>query len=201
MKWFFNCISFVFHPIVMPLIAVVFYFHKSPRFIPEQWIDAKIISLFILTVLLPILIFYLLKTLGKANSIYLRTTKERILPLLVNIIIILLILYRVFPSHQIIELYYFFIGVLISNITALILNIIKFKVSLHMVAISGVFMFFIGFALHFSKNINGTLALMSLITGTVATARLYLKAHTPRELFIGLLIGVIPQIIAENYWL
>ncbi|MDA0178246.1 MULTISPECIES: hypothetical protein [Mesoflavibacter] len=201
MKWFFNCISFVFHPIVMPLIAVVFYFHKSPRFIPEQWIDAKIISLFILTVLLPILIFYLLKTLGKANSIYLRTTKERILPLLVNIIIILLILYRVFPSHQIIELYYFFIGVLISNITALVLNIIKFKVSLHMVAISGVFMFFIGFALHFSKNINGTLALMSLITGTVATARLYLKAHTPRELFIGLLIGVIPQIIAENYWL
>ena len=130
MKWFFNCISFVFHPIVMPLIAVVFYFHKSPRFIPEQWIDAKIISLFILTVLLPILIFYLLKTLGKANSIYLRTTKERILPLLVNIIIILLILYRVFPSHQIIELYYFFIGVLISNITALVLNIIKFKVSL-----------------------------------------------------------------------
>ena len=201
MKWFFNCISFVFHPIVMPLIAVVFYFHKSPRFIPEQWIDAKIISLFILTVLLPILIFYLLKTLGKANSIYLRTTKERILPLLVNIIIILLILYRVFPSHQIIELYYFFIGVLISNITALVLNIIKFKVSLHMVAISGVFMFFNGFALHFSKNINGTLALMSLITGTVATARLYLKAHTPRELFIGLLIGVIPQIIAENYWL
>lgn len=201
MKWFFNCISFVFHPIVMPLIAVVFYFHKSPRFIPEQWIDAKIISLFILTVLLPILIFYLLKTLGKANSIYLRTTKERILPLLVNIIIILLILYRVFPSHQIIELYYFFIGVLISNITALVLNIIKFKVSLHMVAISGVFMFFIGFALHFSKNINGTLALMSLITGTVATGRLYLKAHTPRELFIGLLIGVIPQIIAENYWL
>ncbi len=201
MKWFFNCISFVFHPIVMPLIAVVFYFHKSPRFIPEQWIDAKIISLFILTVLLPILIFYLLKTLGKANSIYLRTTKERILPLLVNIIIILLIIYRVFPSHQIIELYYFFIGVLISNITALVLNIIKFKVSLHMVAISGVFMFFIGFALHFSKNINGTLALMSLITGTVATARLYLKAHTPKELFIGLLIGVIPQVIAENYWL
>jgi len=55
----------------------VFYFHKTPRFIPEQWVNAKIISLCILSVFLPILIFFLLKTLGKAKSIYLKTTEER----------------------------------------------------------------------------------------------------------------------------
>jgi membrane-associated phospholipid phosphatase len=201
MKWLIKSISFIFHPVVMPLIAVVFYFHKTPRFIPEQWVDAKIISLSILSVLLPILIFYLLKTLGKAKSIYLKTTEERVFPLLINIFIIGLILYRVFPSYQIIELYYFFIGVLISNITALALTFAKFKVSLHMTAVGGVFMFFIGFAIHFSKNINGSLALMAVITGAIATSRLYLKAHTVKELLIGLLIGTIPQIIVENYWL
>ena len=57
MKWLIKSISFIFHPVVMPLIAVVFYFHKTPRFIPEQWVDAKIISLSILSVLLPILMF------------------------------------------------------------------------------------------------------------------------------------------------
>ena len=201
MKWLIKSISFIFHPIVMPLIAVVFYFHKTPRFIPEQWVDAKIISLTILSVFLPILIYYLLKTLGKAESIYLKSTEERIFPLLINIFIIGLIIYRVFPSYQIIELYYFFIGLLISNITALVLNITKFKVSLHMTAVGGVFMFFIGFAIHFSKNINGTLALMAIITGAIATSRLYLKAHTLKELIIGLMIGAIPQIIVENYWL
>lgn len=70
-----------------------------------------------------------------------------------------------------------------------------------MTAVGGVFMFFIGFAIHFSKNINGSLALMAVITGAIATSRLYLKAHTVKELLIGLLIGAIPQIIVENYWL
>ena len=112
----------------MPLLGVIFYFSKSPRFIPKEIIQAKLISITILTVILPILIYYLLKTLGKTHSIYLKTAKERILPLGVNCIIIYLILKRIFPPSEIIELYYFFIGILLSNITCFILAILKFKV-------------------------------------------------------------------------
>lgn len=193
-------ISFIFHPIIMPVLAVSFYFSKSPRFIPEGFVQSKLISLFILSVLLPILIYFLLKTLGKTESIYLKTTKERILPLVVNCFIIGLILLRVFPIDQITELYYFFIGVLISNITCLALAISKFKASIHMIATGGVFMFFVVLAINFSININGSLALMTIITGAVATSRLALKAHTPRELLAGLIIGILPQLILVNYW-
>ena len=38
-------------------------------------------------------------------------------------------------------------------------------------------MFFIALSIHFSININGTLALLAIIIGTVATSRLHLKAH------------------------
>lgn len=194
-------ISFIFHPLIIPLLGVLFYFSKSPRFIPEEIVKAKIISIFILTVILPVLIFFLLKTLGKVNSIYLKTTEERIYPLILNCIVILIVLQRIITQSQIIELYYFFIGILISTMTCLMLAIFKFKASIHMISITGLFMFFINLSIHFSINIIGTLALMSVITGAIATSRLHVKAHTYKELILGVFIGVIPQLILVNYWL
>jgi len=185
----------------MPLIGVIFYFSKSPRYIPWQLINAKIISITILSIVLPVLLYFLLKTLGKVNSIHLKATKERVFPLTVNCIIILLILRKVFPPSEILELYYFFVGVLTSTLACLILAVLKFKASIHMTAIAGVFMFFIALSIHFSININGTLALTTMLVGAVATSRLHLNAHTYIELIVGFFIGFFPQLILLNYWL
>jgi len=65
----------------------------------------------------------------------------------------------------------------------------------------GVLMFFIALSFHFSINISGIIALMCLIVGSIASSRLHLNAHTKMELFIGLIIGVIPQLILIKYWL
>jgi hypothetical protein len=194
-------ISFIFHPLIMPLLGVLFYFSKSPRFIPKDIIEAKIISIFILTIILPILLFFLLKTLGKANSIYLENTQERIYPLILNCLVVLIVLQRILSPAQLIELYYFFVGILISSMTCLILAIFNFKASIHMISISGVFMFFINLSIHFSINIMGTLALMSILTGAIATSRLHMKAHSYNELIFGVLIGFIPQLLLVRYWL
>jgi len=194
-------ISYIFHPLIMPLLGVLFYFKISPKFFPEEIIYAKMISLFILTMVLPILLYFLLKTLGRVNSIELGTTKERIIPLAINCFIILLVLKRVISVHDIIELYYFFLGILISNLTCFILAIAKFKASIHLIGVSGLFMFFIALSIHFSINISGILALMSIITGAVATSRLHLEAHTYKELILGVFVGVLPQLLLINYWL
>lgn len=194
-------ISFIFHPLLMPILGVIFYFAKSPRYIPPEIIQAKLVSLFILTVILPILLYFLLKTLGKVKSIYLESARERIFPLTLNFGVILIVLQRILTPSQVIELYYFFVGVLISTLACLILAVLKFKASIHMMAVSGLFMFFIALSIHFSININGTLALMAIIIGGVATSRLHLKAHTNKELIIGVFIGLTPQLLLVNYWL
>lgn len=194
-------ISFIFHPIIMPLLGVIFYFSKSPRFFADELIRAKLISLSILTILLPILIYFLLKTLGKTHTIYLKTSKERIIPLVINSVIILLVIKRVLPSNQIVELYYFFIAILMSTLTCLILAVLEFKASIHMIAIAGVFMFAFGLSLHFSINLNGSLALIVFIMGAIATSRLHLKAHSNMELVIGTFVGAVPQVVLYNYWL
>jgi len=70
-----------------------------------------------------------------------------------------------------------------------------------MIAIGGIFMFFIALSIHFSININGTIALLLILIGAIATSRLYMKAHNYPELIIGFFLGLIPQILVLNYWL
>jgi len=194
-------ISFVFHPLIMPLLGVLFYFSKTPRFIPVPLMKAKIFSIVILTIILPILLFFLLKTINKVNSIYLKSTKERLIPLFINCVIIALILLRVLTSNEIVELYYFFAWILCSTLTCFILAIFKIKASIHMIASSGFFMFAVALCIHYQININGTIALMMIILGGIATSRLHLKAHTNQELIIGVFTGLFPQLILLNYWL
>ena len=200
-KHIFKSISFIFHPLLMPFIGVLFYFFKSPRFIPEATVEAKLFSIGILTIILPILLFYLLKTINKINSFYLETTEERIWPLILNCAIILLILKRVLTQNEIPELYYFFIGILCSNFACLILALLKFKASIHMIASAGLFMFIIAIGIHFKINMNSYIAIMCIIIGAIGTSRLELKAHLGIELLIGFFIGLIPQLIVLNYWL
>ena len=69
-----------------------------------------------------------------------------------------------------------------------------------MIAASGFFMFAILLGIHYQININGTIALMMIILGAIATSRLHLKAHTNQELSIGLFTGGVPQVIRVNYW-
>lgn len=194
-------ISFVFHPLIMPLLGVLFYFSKTPRFIPVAVIKGKIFSIVILTIILPLLLFFLLKTINKVDSIYLKSTRERLIPLFINCVIIILILIRVLTPNEIVELYYFFLGILCSTMACFILAVFKIKASIHMIAASGFFMFAVLIGVHYQININGTIALMMIILGSIATSRLHLKAHTNQELIIGLFTGLFPQLILINYWL
>ena len=70
-----------------------------------------------------------------------------------------------------------------------------------MIGSAGFFMFAIALAIHFKININGTIALMCIILGAIATSRLHMKAHTSTELIAGFLVGLMPQLILLNYWM
>jgi len=194
-------ISYIFHPLFMPVIGVAFFYYISPRFVAQEIVQAKLISLTILTIILPILMFFLLKTLGKTQTIHLKTPNERIYPLALYCFILILVIKRIITASQSLELYYFFVGILISNMACLTLSIFKFKASIHMIAISGLFMFFVALGVQFGINITGVLAFMVLSMGAVATSRLHLNAHTFSELIFGLFIGLIPQLLLVNFWL
>ena len=201
MNYFLQSASFIFHPLLMPLISVGLYFKLTPKFIEPEIIIIKTYAIIIITILIPLISFFLLKNSGLVKSINLKGVKERKYPLMIQIILIFIIITRVFTKYHHPELYYFFIAVAVSSLAALILVIVNFKVSLHQMGIAGVTMFLIALSIHFTENYLFEISLFFLINGWVASSRLETKSHSISELFIGFILGVFPQFIILNYWL
>jgi len=201
MNYFLRSAAYIFHPLLIPLIGVRLYFGLTPRFIEPQIINAKTYAIIIITILIPLISYFLLKNLGLVKGINLKEVQERKFPLMIQTLLFLIIIKMVFSSYQSPEMYYFFVGVLFTTISALVLVLFNFKVSLHQMGVAGVTMFLIALSIHFNKNYLLEIGIFFLINGWVASSRLDTKSHTILELLVGFFIGVIPQIVMLNYWL
>lgn len=193
-------VSYLFHPLFIPIGGTILYFIVAPYSTLEMQ-SGNILPIFILTVIIPIIFFLILKNLGVIQSIFLPTVEERKYPLYISCILFLMILYQVIPNNYVHELFYFFTGLLTATVTALILLFIKFKTSMHLLGMGSILMFMIGLSIHFEVNITLAISVFVLFTGLVTTSRLYLKAHNKIELLIGFLIGCCSQLLILKYWL
>nr|WP_299175013.1 hypothetical protein [uncultured Allomuricauda sp.] len=201
MRHFLNIISYIFHPLFIPIGGTVFYFLVTPKASSLEIQSGNVLPIFILTVIIPIIFFLILKNLGVINSIFLPTIKERKYPLYISCVLLLMILYKVIPNNYVRELFYYFTGLLTATGAALILLFLKFKTSMHLLGMGSLLMFMIGLSIHFEINITLAISVFTLFTGLVATSRLFLKAHSRVELLIGFLIGFCSQLLTFKYWL
>ena len=201
MKYFLQIAAYLFHPLIMPFWGAVIYYSITPRFIEPDLIRTKLFEIAIITFLIPIITFFLLKNLTVINSINLTNVDERKFPLMVQILLLFLILKMVYSPYDSPEMYYFFVGILFSSLAALVLVFFKFKISLHQMGIAGVTMFIIGLSIHFKINLLLGIGIFFFCNGWIASSRLDTKSHIYPELIAGLFLGIIPQIIMLNFWL
>lgn len=201
MKYFLKSAAYIFHPLLMPLLGCLIYYYVTPRFVEQEVINSTLFAIGIITVFIPIIIFFLLKSLGLVESIHLQEVKERKYPLMIQCLLLLAIIKMIFTNYEDPELYYFFVGILLSSITALVMAIFSVKISLHQMGVAGITMFVIALSIHFQVNLLFMISALLFINGWVGSSRLYTNSHTGIELILGLLIGVIPQLIALNLWL
>lgn len=136
MARFFKILSYLFHPILTPIAGTLCYYAVTPRFSPLEAQAAHVLPIFILTVIIPIITFIILKNLGLVSSIFMETAKERRFPLLIQLIILALVLFKVLPNNYIPELYFFFVGLAGATAACLILAFLNYKVSLHLAGAS-----------------------------------------------------------------
>lgn len=201
MSIFLRAAAYIFHPLLMPLLGVIFYYSVTPRFLHLEIIYSHLMVVSIVTIAIPLVIFFLLKNFGVLTSVHLKNVKERKLPLMIQCVILLLLLKFVFHPYDNLALYYFFLGVLFTTLTALILVFFDFKVSLHQMGIAGLSIFIIMLSLHYEINLLVWMALAFIVNGWVASSRLHTKSHTSTELITGFVIGAFPQVILVSNWL
>ncbi len=145
---------------------------------------------FVMTFVLPLANLLLLKAFGTLPSLTMRTQHERLVPFtfvtVIYIVVTVMFYYKVGGNVN--------FNKLMLIITALILvaTVATFfeKVSVHSLAVCGA----IGILMPLNKAIeNGALfyptVAVVLIAGLVMSSRLYLNAHTPRQVLFGGILG------------
>lgn len=200
LRFFANAISILFHPVFIPLLLVWFLIYEHPYqfagFTPKDKL-LVMIQAFAMFTFFPLITVLLLKGLNFIDSLYLKTQKDRIIPLIACGIWYFWIWYvwRNLPDYPqpAIQLA---LAVWITSWVGLMVNI-KMKISLHGMAV-GVLLAFITL-LAFSQAINfGVyLSFSFLIAGLVATARFIVSDHSTAEVYGGIVVGMLSMLVAS----
>ena len=100
MNYFLRIGAYLLHPMLMPLLGAFLYYIVTPRFLEPQLIRAKLFAIVIVTILIPIITFFLLKNLRLVESIHLKNVAERKLPLMIQCVLLLLIVRIVYDPYE-----------------------------------------------------------------------------------------------------
>ena len=193
--------SYILHPIFISMYATLFYLFCKDDTFTNQEKYYVLFQILIITILVPVLFFLLLRSTGHVNSVMVPETSQRKIPLLLQCFLYILLVKRSIVIARYPELHFFFLGALFSTILALICSLFKIKASLHMLAITGFTVFVVSLNVHLQMQNPYWGAFMILMTGVIASSRLEMEAHTPKELMIGLLLGAFPQLLFLYLWL
>ena len=199
LKWTANFFSYIFHPIFVPLYAIAFIVYIHPSYFSGFSSKAKLYTILISAynlIFYPLLSIVLLKAVGFIDSIFLRTKRDRIIPYMACGIFFFWA-YTVFKKQETYPeiLPSFILGVFLAASAGLIANI-YYKVSMHAIAMCGWLGLFLVIAKSNSMLMTWPLALVLLCTGIVCTSRLIVSDHSEKDIYTGLVIGLLSQIVA-----
>lgn len=193
--------SYLFHPIFIPVYGTLCYFLFNDTYLDTRQIYLVLLQIVIVTIFIPISFFYILRSLDKVDSVMVSDLSQRKIPLIIQSVLIFTLIQKGITLDTIPELYFFFLAGFISTLLALSFLFLKIKASIHMIGISTLTTFVIGLSLHNQINSIIIIFFLILMNGFVASSRLEMKAHTPKELVIGFFSGMIPQVVLLYFWL
>lgn len=152
------------------------------------------ITVFAFTFVLPSLNIFLMYKLKRIQSITLSNQHERTFPYIMTAIFYFGLFYLFFDLRiwETIKIFVFCAGSAIL-LTALI-NL-KYKISAHMVGIGGIVGMMLSLVILLNYDLMLYIILGVIASGMVGASRLYLKEHTPAQVYYGFLLGVFCQFI------
>ena len=184
-------ISWVISPVVVAPVAYFLVAFFGFRDDPSRW--NYLLVLFLASTIVPILLIYGLKKIGKVSDYNITFREQRFLPLLVMVGVNFL----GYELMQQLEAPRIFTGILLFNAvnTVLILLItLQWKISVHLLTLaSAIALLYLQF---------GVVAFwLFLLVPVLMWSRVYLKAHTFMQTLVGSLIGFLVMYAELKWWI
>lgn len=190
MKYFAQTISYLLHPVILPLYFLFLIFHGNTMFtyIPDKVkLYCYMVTLFSL-LLMPLVSLPLLRHFHLIKNYGLEEKQERVYPVLITVIFAFLgfwLLGRLNYTNIVQQLFL----VLIILLSAFSVITLRWKISMHMTSIGALCAFLFVIGLKYPGDIRNSFMLILLLAGLLGSCRLYLKKHTPLQVYLGFLFG------------
>ncbi len=196
-KFFAHFFSYLFHPLFIPLYTIAFllYFHPSYFSGFSDYDKYKLLLVTAVnTLFFPAFSVLLMKGLGFIKSVLLHSQQDRIGPYLSAMIFYFWTAWVFFkfnpqPSVAIAS---FMTGIFVTTVAGLLSNI-YFKISMHAMSAGGLLGFFLIIMKSNTMLMTWPLSIALLIAGIVCTSRLIVSDHQPKEIYLGLFVGLLCQ--------
>ena len=190
-------ISYVFHPVFIPLIILFILFYFTPIIANSTSNNICVNSIYTLFILvytiLPVLTSVVLVKFGLIGSFEMHDNRDRIVPLITNIIYMILggiinsSCLNIFPFVKLI-----FLAIFIITICALVISFF-WKISLHTLDAGNMLAVFV--SSNFLIEPNLFLVFISLVFALIIAFSRYSEgSHTIPQLILGMVIGFCAQV-------
>lgn len=192
MKQISKIIAVVFHPVLMPLVGA-FILLNSGIFESNVPLDVKkyiYLSVGLFSILLPLAFLPLLNYWKVVKSMELNDRRERFIPLIftaTSLVLLNIVLSKILP-FKLMNAYTFAIATV--SVLLLFANF-ALKISIHLTALGGITGLIIILTVVYDSNMFYWLLIVTLLSGIVASARLFTSSHTLGEVSVGYLMGLV----------
>lgn len=184
-------VSYILHPLLMPLYILFLTFNVNSLFLlipTEAKLYCYVVTIFTLLVM-PLISLPLFRHFHLIKSYDLEDKQERVYPILIAVGFAFLgfwLLGRM-AYTDIVQRLYLVLIILLSLFSVITL---RWKISMHMTAIGGACGFLLVLGLKYSGDVRDSFMFMLFLAGLLASSRLYLKKHTPWQIYAGFLFGM-----------
>ena len=187
-------LSVVFQPLLMPSLVFGLLFFGVPQAtsLPEPF-KVRIFYLIVTaTLLIPIVLMLGLRWSGYVKSLHFEEKSDRRVPFLMVTLFYVLTTYFLKGKTELDPILWQGMAI-ITTAVALLTGVTYFwKMSAHLTGIGGVLAVTGILGLYFpSVKVAYLLVATLVLGGLVASSRLYLDAHRPAEVYLGLLVGFV----------
>lgn len=184
--------SILFHPLILLNFGLFSVLRYHPYYV-SKFYDTHFytISMFIAvnTLVMPLLSLFLLKKFGFIDDFYISNPKQRLLPYGILVLLLGFTMYQL-NKIELNGLPIIFMG---ASAVCLILNIIintRYTISTHAIGAGGFIAMYAYLTMHLHvSSFNPFLIASILATGISLWSRLFLNAHTERQIYSGLALG------------
>jgi hypothetical protein len=188
---FYKFISVILHPIVIPTIDVILYFLLIQNNFGSNQKLAILGLIFATTYLIPLFILIFFKKIKLIKSFKAENISERKIPVLVMIALFYLLGSTLYKIPYLSDLGFLFYATALGLVFIYIFFAFKIKASIHLLSLGISAGFFMVLGILYAQSFLIVIIVAFLISGLLASARLYLKAHTTKEVYLGFILGII----------